>query len=65
MRPITGKEMCRLLQEHGWTLKRVRGSHHIFAKPGEIKIITVPVHGNQSLKPGLANRISRDTNIRW
>jgi predicted RNA binding protein YcfA (HicA-like mRNA interferase family) len=65
MKPITGKEMCRLLQQNGWILKRIRGSHHIFGKSGEIKIITVPVHGNATLKPGLANRISKDTNIVW
>ena len=62
---LTGERMCRLLQEHGWTLKRIRGSHHIFGKAGEIKIITVPVHGSQTLKPGLATRISKDTNIVW
>lgn len=49
MKPISGKEMCRLLCEHGWILKRIRGSHHIFAKPGEFKIIVVPVHGSQDL----------------
>ena len=65
MKPITGKALCRLLQQNGWFLKRIRGSHHIFARPGEIKIITVPVHGNQTLKPGLANRISKDTGIIW
>ena len=65
MKPITGKEMCRLLQQNGWILKRIRGSHHIFGKSGEIKIITVPVHGNATLKPGLANRISKDTNVIW
>jgi len=65
MRPITGKELCRLLIENGWTLKRIRGSHHIFGKPGEMKIITVPVHGSDTLKPGLANRIAKDTGISW
>lgn len=65
MKPITGKEMCRLLREHGWVLKRIRGSHHIFGKAGEFKIITVPVHGNETLKPGLANRLSKDANIVW
>lgn len=65
MKPITGKGMCRLLQQNGWILKRIRGSHHIFGKPGEIKIITVPVHGSQNLKPGLANQIARDTHITW
>jgi predicted RNA binding protein YcfA (HicA-like mRNA interferase family) len=65
MKPITGKEICRLLQQDGWILKRIRGSHHIFGKAGEFKIITVPVHGNATLKPGLANRISRDSGIIW
>jgi predicted RNA binding protein YcfA (HicA-like mRNA interferase family) len=65
MRPITGKELCRLLNQAGWTLKRINGSHHIFGKAGERKIITVPVHGNQNIKPGLALRISKDAGISW
>ena len=49
----------------GWSLKRIKGSHHIFGKPGEWKIITVPVHGGATIKPGLANRIARDAEISW
>ena len=65
MRPITGKELCRRLNEAGWSLRRVNGSHHIFGKLGERKIIAVPVHGNQTIKPGLALRIARDAGITW
>ncbi len=65
MRPITGNELCRLLSEAGWALKRVKGSHHVFAKRGESKIISVPVHGNQTIKPGLALRIAKDAGISW
>ena len=65
MRPITGKDLCRRLNEAGWALKRVKGSHHIFAKSGERKIIAVPVHGNQTIKPGLALRIAKDAEISW
>jgi predicted RNA binding protein YcfA (HicA-like mRNA interferase family) len=65
MKPITGKELCRRLNEAGWTLKRVKGSHHIFGKLGERKVISVPVHGNQTIKPGLALRIARDADISW
>ena len=57
MKAYSGKEVCRLLKQHGWQLKRIRGSHHIYGKPGERAIITVPVHGNQSLKPGLLNAV--------
>ena len=65
MKPITGKDLCRRLNEAGWTLKRIKGSHHIFGKAGEWKIIAVPVHGNQNIKPGLANRIAKDAGISW
>jgi predicted RNA binding protein YcfA (HicA-like mRNA interferase family) len=54
MRPITDKELCRRLDEAGWALKRIKESHHIIDKAGEWKIITVAVHDNQIIKPGLA-----------
>jgi predicted RNA binding protein YcfA (HicA-like mRNA interferase family) len=43
LKPITGTELCRKLEQPGWLLKRVRGSHHIFTKAGEKKILTMPV----------------------
>ena len=57
MKAISGKELCRVLEKHGWTLKRIQGSHHIYAKPKNPIIISVPVHGNQSLKTGLRNHL--------
>jgi predicted RNA binding protein YcfA (HicA-like mRNA interferase family) len=39
-----------------------RQSPHLL-KSGERKIISVPVQGNQMLKPGLAARIARDAGI--
>jgi predicted RNA binding protein YcfA (HicA-like mRNA interferase family) len=57
VKAYSGKEVCRLLEQQGWILKRIKGSHHIYGKSGERAIITVPVHGNQSLKPGLLRAI--------
>jgi predicted RNase H-like HicB family nuclease len=42
VKPIPGPELCRKLERAGWTLKRVRGSHHIYAKTGEKRILSVP-----------------------
>ena len=53
MKSYSGKELCRLLEQHGWQLKRIKGSHHIYGKSGERTLMVVPVHANQSLKPGL------------
>ena len=46
LRPLTGKEMCRLLERAGWQLLRVRGSHHVYGKSGSDARLSVPVHGN-------------------
>jgi predicted RNA binding protein YcfA (HicA-like mRNA interferase family) len=32
MKSLSGKELARLLEERGWELRRVHGSHHIYAK---------------------------------
>ncbi len=53
MKAISGKDFVRLLQQKGWQLARINGSHHIFTKPGKRERIVVPIHGNQSLKIGL------------
>ena len=55
--------MCRLIEANGWSLKRINGSHHIYSKPGERKVISVPVHGSKNLKTGLALRIARDADV--
>ncbi|MGA2864808.1 MAG: type II toxin-antitoxin system HicA family toxin [Verrucomicrobiota bacterium] len=60
----TGKEVCRMLEGAGWELKRIKGSHHVFKKPGQPLLITVPVHGNEALKPGLLNRILKDAGLK-
>jgi predicted RNA binding protein YcfA (HicA-like mRNA interferase family) len=53
LKSVSGKEFARLLERHGWELKRVKGSHHIFAKSGNPARISVPIHGNSPLKVGL------------
>ena len=59
MKPVSGKHMCRVLERHGWTLDRIKGSHHIYKKPGNAFPIPVPVHGNKMLKRGTQKSIMR------
>jgi predicted RNA binding protein YcfA (HicA-like mRNA interferase family) len=53
MKSVTGKELARVLERHGWELKRIQGSHHVYGKSGSVVRISVPVHGNKPLKIGL------------
>ncbi len=53
MKQVSGKEFIRLIQQRGWILKRINGSHHILTKAGQPERIVIPVHGNRPLKLGL------------
>lgn len=53
MKQVSGRELARLVQQRGWHLARVSGSHHIFTKPGQRERIVIPIHGNTPLKIGL------------
>ena len=57
MTQMSGEELARRLEKHGWTLLRVQGSAHIYGKPGSMVRLSVPVHGNQPLKIGLLNHL--------
>lgn len=59
MKSISGKELCRVLEQHGWSLLRVQGSHHIYGQTRNPTRISVPVHGNQDLKRGLLRHLLR------
>jgi predicted RNA binding protein YcfA (HicA-like mRNA interferase family) len=41
--PVRFAEVRKLMEKHGWTLQRIRGSHHTFVKPGQ-RCFPVPVH---------------------
>lgn len=63
MRSISGKEFVKILERHGWALLRVKGSHHIYGKPGSEVRISVPIHGNESLKMGLLRHFLKQASL--
>jgi len=54
---VSGKEFVKKLMKDGWELDRVRGSHHIMRKNGVS--LSVPVHKNDNLKPGILNELNK------
>lgn len=63
MKQISGKALCRLLEQQGWELKRINGSHHIFVMQGRPERLCVPVQGNQPLKTGLLKSLLKTAGI--
>lgn len=52
------KDLLKLLLDNGWTLVRIKGSHHIVEKNGQIE--TIPIHG-KDVPIGLLNKILKRT----
>ena len=57
MKSLSGKELARLVERHGWHLFRVHGSHHICGKSGSVVRLSIPAHGNRPLKIGLLKHL--------
>ena len=53
--------MVRFLEQRGFTVVRIRGSHHVMALREQRT--TVPVHANQVLKIGTLRGILRDVDV--
>ena len=63
MKSISGKKFVKILENRGWQLNRIRGSHHIYTKPGSTIRISVPIHGNKDLKIGLLRHFMKQANL--
>jgi predicted RNA binding protein YcfA (HicA-like mRNA interferase family) len=52
MKSISGKQLCNIVEQKGWVLRRITGSHHIYENPEIEQILSISVHRNQDLKVG-------------
>ena len=59
MTAISGRDFARLIERRGWKLLRINGSHHIYGREGSVVRLSIPIHGNQSLKTGLLRHLMK------
>ena len=57
--PAISPKNLELLEQHGFKVGRVNGSHHRM-KNDDGRITTIPVHKNDDLPKGLLRRIVRE-----
>lgn len=55
------KDLLSILKKDGWTVVRIRGSHHVLQK-GE-RTTVVPMHG-RDVPTGLLNQILKETGLK-
>lgn len=53
MKSVSGRELARLVEQRGWRLLRINGSHHIYGRPESGVRLSIPIHANKALKIGL------------
>ncbi|MEZ2321382.1 MAG: type II toxin-antitoxin system HicA family toxin [Microcoleus sp.] len=63
MKSVSGKAFCKIVERYGWELKRITGSHHIYAKEDVAVILSIPVHSNRDLPTGILRSLLKDAGI--
>ena len=51
------------MEERGWVLKRIKGSHHIYFDSETRETIPVPIHGDQDIGKGLLLKILKKVGV--
>lgn len=59
---VRGRELIRALQRAGFTVVRIKGSHHFMRHP-DGRTTVVPVHAGETIGPGLLNQILNDIEL--
>lgn len=60
----TSQEVIDALKADGWTLDRVRGSHHIFKNPRKPGHVTVP-HPRKDMMRATLRSIERQSGLKF
>lgn len=56
-------ELIKRVEEDGWVLQRIKGSHHHFKHPTKPGLVTVP-HPKKDLPIGTAKQILKDAGLK-
>jgi predicted RNA binding protein YcfA (HicA-like mRNA interferase family) len=59
---LDGRRLIRILRKIGFSVVRVRGSHH-FPRHPDGRATVVPVHAGEIIGPGLLRRILSDCDL--
>lgn len=63
LRIMSGKEVCRILDQHGFVEVRQRGSHIIMQKKTGDSTITIPVPNHKEIRSGTLLSIIRQSGL--
>jgi predicted RNA binding protein YcfA (HicA-like mRNA interferase family) len=63
LRVLSGREVCRILQQHGFVEVRRRGSHIVMQRRTDAGSVTVPIPDHRELAIGTLQSIIRQSGV--
>lgn len=60
---MNSADLIKLMEKAGWTLRSVKGSHHVFRHPTIPGHVTVP-HPKKDLGIGITNKLLKQTGLK-
>ena len=59
---MNSKQIIKRLEDDGWILRRVRGSHHVYVHPNKPGHISIP-HPKKDLGKGLVHQLLKQAGL--
>ncbi|MDH4185678.1 MAG: type II toxin-antitoxin system HicA family toxin [Nitrospira sp.] len=63
LRILSGRDVCRILEQHGFQIVRQRGSHIVMQRLSAIGTVTVPVPDHSEIRIGTLQSIIRQSGV--
>lgn len=60
---LSGKRLIKVLEQRGWYVKRIKGSHYALRHPTAPDTVVVPVHGNRPIAKGTLGNILKTAGV--
>jgi len=63
LRILSGRDVCRILEQHGFQIVRQRGSHIVMQRRTDTGTLTVPIPDHAEIKIGTLQSIIRQSGM--
>jgi len=57
------RDIIKRIEQDGWYLKRISGSHHIYKHPAKPGIVVIAYHGTKDVPEGTVKSILRQAGL--
>jgi predicted RNA binding protein YcfA (HicA-like mRNA interferase family) len=63
LRVLSGRDVCRILEQHGFQEVRRRGSHVVMQRRSNVGTVTIPVPDHTEIRIGTLQAIIRQSGV--